>query len=148
MPHHLFFGVFENLFGVSKNAIKEFQDIIKASKNIHLWNGDYAPILNIGDFFLGERSAVTMEMIVSNKPVIYLEQHPEQYNDFGKDVINSYYYAKTADDAIKYLETLFLGKDTKQKIRKSVFDKYIAEFFDGKSGYRIKENIISSLERD
>ena len=144
MAHHIFFGAFENDFCISHEEIEQFKSDLKDGENSTIWAGEYPEVLHWSDMFMGERSAVTMEMTTTGKPVIYLENCPEIYNEFGKDVINSYYYATNADEALKYLEQIKQGIDPKQNEREKVFEKYFAPYWDGKCGERIKEDLISS----
>lgn len=144
MAHHIFFGAFENDYNIPREEIESFKSALINGENSTIWEGEYPEVLYWSDFFLGERSAVTMEMITTGKPVIYLENHPEIYNNFGKKVINSYYYADNANKALSYLRELLVGLDSKKDLRKSVFDEYFAPYWDGKCGERIKEEILVS----
>lgn len=144
MAHHMFFGTFEHKYNIPHDDIEIFKEQLSVSTNSIIWEGEYPEILAWSDVFLGERSAVTMEMITTNKPVIYLENCPEVYNQFGKDVIKSYYYASNADTALDFLEKIKIGQDEKSEKRQKTFEKYILPYWDGQCGERIKNDIICS----
>ena len=143
MPHHMFWGRFEVDFNIPKEELKEFKNQLQFGENSTIWEGEYPEVLSWSDVFLGERSAVTMEMITTGKPVIYLENCPEIYNQFGKDVISSYYYATNANEAIDYLKQIKNENDYKKQEREKIFKEYISPYWDGKCGERIKEEILS-----
>lgn len=145
MPHHMFFGAFEFGYCIPHKEIEYFKNQLENGDNSTIWYGEYPEVLTWCDAFLGERSAVTMEMLTTGKPVCYLENHPEVYNEFGKAAINSFYYAKNATEAIAFIESFKNNKpDIKAQARKAVFDKYIEPYWDGKCGERIKEDILKS----
>lgn len=146
MPHHMFLGVFEHDYKIPHETMESFKNDLECGNNSIIWYGEYPEILSWADIFLAERSAVTMEMITTGKPVIYLENYPEIYNQFGKDVLESYYYAKNAQDAIAYLKDILKGDDYKREKRTITFDKYIRPYWDGKCGERIKNDIIESKQ--
>lgn len=146
MPHHMFFGTTTTYYNLNPHEVKLFKKELLEGENSTVWEEEYPEVLHWSDIFLSERSAVTMEMITTNKPVIYLEGCPEIYNEFGKDVINAYYYANNANSTISLLEKLKNGEDTKKLEREKVFEKYIESYYDGKCGERIKNDIINSYE--
>ncbi len=146
MAHHIFFGAFENDYNVPQADIIAFKNSLNDGENSIIWNGEYPEILQWSDIFMGERSAVTMEMITTGKPVVYLENCSEIYNKFGKDVISSYYYAQNANRAIEILKQLVQGEDPNKELRKIVFNKYILPYWDGKCGERIKDDILKSKD--
>ena len=146
MPHHIFFGAFEHDFGVTKEEIEQFKNQLNKGENSIIWEDEYPEVLQWSDMFMGERSAVTMEMTTTGKPVIYLENAPEIYNQFGKEVLNSYYYATNAQEVLDYLDKIKQGIDPKKEERQKVFEKYFAPYWDGKCGERIKDEILASRD--
>lgn len=144
MPHHLFFGVFERKYEIPQQEIINFKAQLLNSNNSTVWLGEYPEVLQWSDIFMGERSAVTMEMITTQKPVIYLENTEEVYNKFGKDVVSAYYYAKNAKQALKHLDNIKCGIDHKKRKRQKVFNQYFAPYWDGKCGERIKDELLAS----
>lgn len=146
MPHHMFFGAFRYKYNVLPSDIYQFKQMLEQSDNTAIWYDDYTPVLSWADAFLGERSAVTMEAMVTDKPICYLEKNPEQYNEFGKDVVNATYYAQTPNDVVQFLDSYQKGVDGKRKDRSAVREKYFTTFYDGKCGERIKDDILNTLE--
>ena len=147
MPHHLFFGVFENVFNISKSEIYAFKKRLELAENCLIWTDSYPEILRRADAFMGERSAVTMEMLVTGKPVLYLEQVPEVYNAFGKAVISSYYYAADVSAVEPFLQMVKNGEDPKKQKRMRVKNHFL-HYLDGKCGERIKDDIIRELKKE
>lgn len=148
MPHHSFWGQWEKKFGVSAEELDYFRSQLQEGENSIIWEGEYPEVLAWSDAFWGERSAVTMEMITTGKPVCYLEQHKEVYNKFGNSVVNAYYYADNFDKVVEFLSMLERGDDPKAELRQKIFDKYFAPYWDGKCGERIKNDILVSLKRE
>lgn len=146
MAHHMFWGAFERDYGITAQEIAEVKATLMDGENSTIWTGEYPEVLAWSDIFLGERSAVTMEMVTTGKPVIYLENCPEVYNKFGLDVLESYYYAQNAEQAIAHLKDLKLGRDPKAFIRKEVFERYIQPYWDGKCGERIVDEVVNRGE--
>ena len=103
MAHHMFFGVFENRYKVPAAEIAAFRKQLAEGENSILWEGDYPEVLCWCDVFLGERSAVTMEMITTGKPVCYLAPCPEKYNRFGKEVVGAYVQAENYEKVEEFL---------------------------------------------
>lgn len=143
MPHHMFFGVFNSGFKIPNDEISRFKQTLENGQNSTIWYGDYPIVLANVDAFIGERSAVTMEMVTMNKPICYVESNPEIYNEFGNDVIRSSYYASNADDVIKFLKIID-NNDYKYDYS-NINKKYIEKYFDGKCGERIKNEVLNSL---
>lgn len=148
MPHHMFWDQFECGYNVPASEISRFKEKINTLENTFLWEDDYPQILALGDAFMGERSAVTMEMLVTGKPVLYLEKNPEIYNVFGKAAVDAFYYASSAKDIPPYIDMLRTTLDPKEKKRRAVFNKYIGTYYDGKSGERIVNDIKETIKKE
>lgn len=148
MAHHMFWGAFEHTFNIQKEELDKFKEDLNNGENSIVWEGEYPEVLNWSDIFMGERSAVTMEMITTGKPVIYLENSPEIYNKFGQDVIDSYYYAKTSQEALDLLDKIKSGYDEKQNFRKAILGEYFAPYWNGECGNKILQNIIQNIETE
>lgn len=103
MAHHMFFGVFENRYQVPAEEIAAFQKQLREASNSTIWEDNYPEVLGWCDAFLGERSAVTMEMITTGKPVCYLAPCSEIYNRFGQEVINAYTCARNYEQVEEFL---------------------------------------------
>jgi len=142
MAHHMFWGIFEKEFSIPSEDISSFRNTIISSNNMVLWEGDYPNILACADAIIGERSAVTMETLLLQKPVCYLEQHPEIYNRFGQDALKSFYYASQVDQVFKFIEDIKNNIDPKVYKREQIFNDYFKKHFDGKCGERIIEELI------
>ena len=142
MAHHMFFGAFENRYQVAAEEIAAFRKQLTEGENSILWEGDYPEVLAWSDAFLGERSAVTMEMITTGKPVCYLAPCPEEYNRFGKEVVGAYVQAENYEKVEEFLKNF--TSDKKGSCRK-VYEKYILPYWDGKCGERIKNDIMTAV---
>lgn len=147
MPHHMFFDVWEKQFGISPEEINKFKKSLLEGENSTVWYGEYPEVLAWSDAFLGERSAVTMEMITTGKPVCYLEKNAEIYNKFGKSVVSAYYYASDFNGVQDFFDLVKNNNDYKKDKREKVFQKYFLPFWDGKCGERIKNDILNSLSQ-
>ena len=147
MPHHMFFDIWENQFGISPEEINKFKKCLSEGEISTVWYGEYPEVLAWSDAFLGERSAVTMEMITTGKPVCYLEKNAEIYNKFGNSVVSAYYYASDFNGVQDFFNLLENNRDYKKDKREKVFNKYFLPFWDGKCGERIKNDILNSLSR-
>jgi len=147
LPHHLFFGVLQYKFNISIDEINKFKQNLENNENSTIWYDDYRPIISHCDAFMGERSSVTFEMIAYNKPVLYLEEKPETYNDFGKTILKSYDITRTFKEIPIFLNKFRNGIDDKENKRVEAFNKVFPNI-GGNSGYRIKEDIINELENE
>ncbi len=146
MPHHMFFGVWKYGFGIDEQKIKNFKKKIFESTNIKLWFGEYPEIISNCDVFIGERSAVTIEIAAFPKTpaCLLIGKVEEDYNLIGFDIFSSYTKAKNVREVIEFLLNLDSSRDKQLELRKKVFLKYFLPYWDGKNGERIKNNLILS----
>ena len=150
MPHPKFFEIILEYNILNEQEIEEIKKKINSFDNLYMYlEDDYRPgILNV-DCIIVSRSAIMVEVAVTEKPILYMynKKNIEAMTDAISGLINTYYTGSTCEDMINFIEMFKRGEDIKKQERLSAIKKYIP-FFDGNAGRRIKEDIISSFKND
>ncbi len=124
-------------------------DRLRCYENVYIHeNADYQAEIKFGDFLIIDRSAVLIEAIASQKPVLYMvnDQDEEPLTEAVLPIVESYYKGKTAEDMFNFIEMCQKGNDTKKAMRQKVLEEHI--HYDGLSGQRIKDNIVQSMKKE
>lgn len=145
MAHPKFYDMSSNIEDglLSLKLLKE----LKSKKNVYIFeDDDYRPGLLAADYIMIDRSSLMVEAGATQKPILYLsnDDYKEPMTTAIEQLINSYYQGTGCEDMIKFLEMCKKGEDSNKNKRISAFNECIT-FFDGLSGYRIKEDMINSL---
>ena len=128
--------------------IDAFLARIESSENTAWYRElDYRSGLAAAEAFISEHSSLLIEMILTQKPVLYLEDIPVTHNEFGEGIISTYYKGTGLEDVIRYLDMLRRGEDSKKEDRRKALEEFIP-LRDGKSGERIKDDIVRSIREE
>ena len=143
MPHPKFYEKLNKFKDVEKfqNTIKKLENMFEFSED------DYRAVLVNSDYYIIDRSALMVEAGVTNKPILYVSaKASELMTKPIQKIVDSYYQACTFKEIKTFLDDIVLGEqDPLEKNRINVF-KSVISGIDGKSGYRIKEDMINSLQ--
>jgi len=145
MPHPKFYEQLTKFSDVDKFRNK----VNKRTNVIEFTDDEYRPVLINSDYYIVDRSALMIEAGVTNKPILYVStKASEPMTAPVKKIIDSYYQASTLQE-IKYFldEVVINGHDPLQESRKDAFTAVIP-IIDGKAGYYIKEDMITSVKNE
>ena len=145
MPHPKFFE--QNNDAYVQLRVSQITDIVSASDNAWIdTSEDYRSTLSAADYIIVDRSAVMVEAGALDVPVLYMT-NPEYFEPVTqsiKPLIDSYYQGTTYKDMLRFLEMCREGKDVMAAARRRAFHRCIP-YFDGKSGIRIKDDMINGV---
>jgi len=148
MPHPKFCD--ENISREIQEKTIRFIDLIKTVNNVYIdVDDDYRYSLLNSDYIIVDRSAIMIEASTAGVPILYMS-NKDYYEPTTKAItplIESYYQGSTCDDMIRFIEMIRKNEDPKKSEREAALKKCIP-YFDGNSGYRIKNDIIGSLEME
>lgn len=145
MPHPRFQEPVKNK-NLQELAIK-LVGTLEGLENVYIdREDDYRYSLVNADFIIIDRSAVMVESAAVGVPVLYMVN-----NDFYEPVtkaieplMDSYIKGSTCEDMIAFTEECMQGIDRNKEIRAKAFAECIP-WFDGNSGERIKEDIVTAI---
>ena len=148
MPHPRF-KEFNDDETVKKQTLS-LMDKISKIENVYIDDADdYRPSLVNSDYIIVDRSAVMIEAGAIGVPVLYM-YNPDFYEPMTegvKPLVDSYYQGDTCEDMVRFIEMIRKNQDPKKNEREAAFKKCIP-YFDGKSGKRIKEDVVISIIRE
>ena len=119
-----------------------FVNYCKDSDNI-VWDttDDYLNGLSIADASLVDvNCSLVYFVLAANKPIAALLRDDMPVNVTNPDLIKHYYNIRNQEDLITYLDNMLKSEDPKKASREFAFREFI-ENFDGRNGFRIKEQI-------
>ena len=123
---------------------------LKKLSNVYIDdNDDYRNSLLHVDAIIVDRSSVMVEAATVGVPVLFMynKDFREPMTRAIQPLIDSYYQGTNTNDMIDFIEMSNRGDDPKKYIREMRFRECIP-YFDGKCGYRIKEEIIRDLKSE
>ncbi len=145
MPHPKFYEQLSKF-----KDVRNFQNTIKRLENMFEFSeDDYRAVLVNSDYYIIDRSALMVEAGVTNKPILYVSaKSSEAMTAPIKKIVDSYYQACTFKEIKTFLDDIVTGdtdpfRDDRIDVYKSVIPT-----IDGKSGYRIKEDMINTLKKE
>lgn len=104
---------------------KKFRDTISRSSNIAIDNcADYFGTIAESDALISDASSFIADFFLSGKPIIYCHKK-DRFNDFSRKLSEGFYWARSPDELIYYIEQIQLGIDP----LKSKREKLIKELF-------------------
>ena len=116
-PHPLMFSAFINAGFMSENEVKTLRHTIKKMKNCVLDEGtDYLEKLRDADVILSDFSSMLAEMLMLNKPVIYMDDDSGLYN-IAKQICACFYSETEWLQIEARIQKILNGQDEKQEER-------------------------------
>ncbi|MGG3799025.1 glycosyltransferase [Metabacillus fastidiosus] len=145
-PHPLLFGNLKRYFG--NEFVSTFISKVTSMENVMLdLSDDYKEVFKISDALISDASSLLLEYLPTKKPIMYLpKKNGVGLNDDG-DVVNYFYKGLEEKDIDNFINLILNNEDPMYHERTSQIEKYLFKF-DGKAGYRIKENVISSIDAE
>lgn len=127
----------------------EFLTILADKENAYIYDeGDYMPALTSADGMIGDRSALMIEAITLEIPVLYMTNfwYKEEMLDAVKPIYNSYYQGSKVYDMHRFMDLVMIRNiDYKKEDRLNAKQECIP-FFDGKCAERIVEDLVYSMQ--
>jgi hypothetical protein len=142
MPHPKFYEQLSVLGDAEK-----FKEEINSKKNlVEFTNDDYRPVLMNCDYYMIDRSAIMVEAGVTGKPILYISaKEAEAMTEPIQKIVDSYYQACEFSEIKTFLDDIVVAStDPLKENRLEVF-KSVIPTIDGKSGYKIKEDMKNTL---
>lgn len=126
-----------------KRKINELGNVFEFTED------DYRPVLINCDYYILDRSALMVEAGVTNRPILYISSIlPEPMTKPVQKIIDTYYQASTFQEIKLFLNDIVLkDNDPLKKKRLETFN-LVMPVIDGKSGYRIKDDMFGSLKNE
>lgn len=128
--------------------VEEFQEVLGSTENLYVYNEpDYRPALLNSDYIIGDRSALMVEAIVLDVPVLYMTNfyYKEKMLSAVEPIFESYYQGSECFDMERYIDlVIYNGKDYKLNERRAACEKCIP-LFDGKCGKRIVDGMAKKI---
>jgi len=129
------------------SQVNEIMKNIENTSNAEIYKElDYRPALFTANAMIIDRSAALVEAGALDVPILYL--HNADFNEplveAVEPLINSYYQGTGYKDIEQFLFMCREGRDPQKEQRETTF-KQCVPLFDGKAGYRIKEDLVNSL---
>lgn len=146
MPHPRFQEPVKNKT-LQQLAVK-LMGILENENNVYIdTKDDYRYSLMNADFIIIDRSAVMVEAAAVGVPVLYMvnSNFYEPVTKAIEPLMDSYEQGSTCEDMVRFTEACMRGKDANKELREKAFEKCIP-YFDGKSGERIKEDIVQGVK--
>lgn len=145
-PHPKFFEMYKTKG--YKEEVKELKEIIENTENAYCYlEPDYRNALMNADYMIGDRSALMIEAIVLNIPVLYMTNfyYKEKILSAVEPIFESYYQGSVCYDIELFIDMVIKkGIDYKKQDRERAKDLCIP-FFDGKCGLRIVNDLAYSI---
>ncbi|MEH7392943.1 CDP-glycerol glycerophosphotransferase family protein, partial [Bacillus sp. JJ1474] len=143
-PHPLLLGNLEREFGGTE-FVNLFLKKVNSLENVMLdLSDDYKQAFKVSAALISDASSLLLEYLPTRKPIMYLPKiNGGGLNDDG-DIIDYYYNGIEEKDIKNFIDLISNNQDPLYHKRISQINNYLYSF-DGNAGYRIKENIISSL---
>ena len=108
-------------------------------------SGEYFSLFKESDAMITDSVSFLAEYQFTHKPLLLLESGKEEYNDFGKSVVDILYKCPGTDISgiESFIENVLSGKDEMKEERMEFFEKNLAYRKDGMSAnYRIYKDIL------
>ncbi|MDL2302297.1 CDP-glycerol glycerophosphotransferase family protein [Lachnospiraceae bacterium OttesenSCG-928-D06] len=148
-PHPKFFSMYMQKGYTAE--VEEFKNILDNTENIFVYDEpDYRPALVNANYIIGDRSALMVEAIVLQVPVLYMTNfyYKEKMLQSVLPIFESYYQGSECYDMELFVDLIInRNKDYKRYERLQAMEKCIP-FFDGQSGKRIVECIATALQEE
>lgn len=145
-PHPKFFEMYKTK-GYEEEA-EELKAVIESTENAYCYlEPDYRNALIHADYMIGDRSALMIESIVLNIPVLYMTNfyYKEKILSAVEPIFESYYQGSVCYDMELFLDMVVKkGMDYKKQERERAKGLCIP-FFDGKCGLRIANDLAYSI---
>lgn len=126
-----------------------FLKILSNKKNVYIYDdGDYMPALVNADGVIGDRSALMIEAIVLDVPVLYMTNfwYKEEMLDAVKPIYNSYYQGSKVYDMYRFIDLVMIKNIDYKKTERLNAKQECIPFFDGKCAERIVEDLVNSVK--
>lgn len=128
----------------------ELLENLKKHENVYIdRTQDYRNSLYNADAIIIDRSAIMVEAALCNVPILYMfnQDYTEELTLPVQMLVDTYSKGTTLEDMERFLDGLIDGMQFDLSARKTVLQT-ILPYLDGKSGIRIKEELIKSLEEE
>lgn len=145
-PHPKFYEVYEQK-GFDKE-VEEFRNIIYNTENVFVYDApDYRPALVNANYIIGDRSALMVESIVLDIPVLYMTNfyYKEKILDGIAPIFESYYQGSECYDMELFMDMIVNKKIDYKKCEREKAKELCIPFFDGKCGKRIVDEMASAI---
>ncbi len=126
---------------------RKIVDMMSASDNACVdWSDDYRNTILNCDYFITDRSALMVEAATAQVPILYMsnKDYYEPLTAAVAPLVESYYQGTGVEDMKRFVQQCRAGEDPRKAEREQAFRDTIP-YFDGKSGWRIKEHIVDAL---
>ncbi len=123
-----------------------FNIALENSGAILIEDADYRQILYNISAVISDRSGMLLEFSALDIPILYMvnEMYEEKINVAYEYLFNSFDKGKSEKDMYHFIDSVLNNLDLNKKHRNDAFKSCIS-YFDGKSAYRICEDIKKSL---
>ncbi len=122
---------------------------IKNAENMYLYTGNHQALLANADAFITENSSLMIEMAYFNKSILYLYDYPIALKPFAEKLATTFHHGHTHRDVENFMNNIVFKKDdlldVRKVLRESIFPKNI---YDGHIGFRIKEYLIKTIQKE
>lgn len=144
-PHPLFFSRMRNEGIFSEKQEREFRENIDNCTNVVLdENSDYHTSFHLSDALMTDAGSFLMEYLPTKKPILYLENSDGPGLNEEGSIVKAYYTGRNLADINGFLELIANEQDPLHAKRLSQINEFLYKV-DGKSGYRIKEHVVSNI---
>lgn len=127
----------------------DFLAALTNKENAYIYDdADYMSALISADAVIGDRSALMIEAIVLEIPVLYMTNfwYKEEMLDAVKPIYNSYYQGSKVYDMYRFMEFVMMKNMDYKKSERLSAKRECIPFFDGKCAERIVEDLVNSVK--
>ena len=149
-PHPRLKTELYNLEDWGKERTDKYYELWDSMPNTFLAEGEYIDLFMTSDGMVHDSSSFSIEYHYSQKPVMYVTKHLDEYkkmlNDFGKMAIDIHYIGHTKEDILSFVNNQVLkGIDPLKNDRLIFYKKYLLPPNDQSVAQNTYNNIVKSL---
>lgn len=148
MPHPVFDSPTIDA-GLREQAGRLFEKL-ENHENVYIdKSADYRNSLYHSDAVIIDRSALMVESAIVGVPILYMTnaEYEEPLTAPVEALVSTYRKGNSTEDVLAFLDDLLLGNSISNYETANVLGQ-ILPYQDGKNGFRIKEDLVSSLKNE